>query len=47
VVDFTWHNKALIATVIASGVFVWRQNLLLMIAVGMAIFTVLRLFTTI
>lgn len=46
-VDFSWHNKALIATLIASAVFVWKQNLLLMIAVGMAVFTVLRLYTSI
>ncbi|MGL4767178.1 MAG: AzlD domain-containing protein [Formosimonas sp.] len=43
-VDLTWHNNALVATVLASVVFVWKQNLLLMIAVGMLVFTVLRLY---
>ncbi len=43
-VDVSWHNKALIACVIASIVFVIRQNLLLTIFVGMLVFTVLRLF---
>lgn len=42
-VDLSWHNKALIATIVASAVFVWRQSLLLMIAVGMLVYTALRL----
>ena len=43
-VDVSWHNKALIACVVASVVFIIRQNLLLTIFVGMLVFTVLRLF---
>ena len=42
-VDVSWHNKALIACVVASVVFIIRQNLLLTIFVGMLVFTVLRL----
>lgn len=42
-VDVNWHNKALIACIVASIVFIYRQNLLLTIGVGMLIFTVLRL----
>ena len=42
-VDVTWHNKALIACIVASVVFLIRQSLLLTICVGMLVFTVLRL----
>ena len=43
VIDVTWHNRALIASVIAGGAFVWRQSLVLTIVVGMLVFTALRL----
>lgn len=43
VIDFTWHNRALIASIVASGVFIWRQSLVLTIIVGMLVFTALRL----
>lgn len=42
-IDITWHNKALIASVIASLVFLKKQSLLLMITVGMLVYTALRL----
>lgn len=42
-IDITWHNKALIASIVASLVFLKKQSLLLMITVGMLVFTALRL----
>lgn len=42
-VDLSFHNKALIASMVAGVVFVWQQSLLLMIVVGMLVFTALRL----
>lgn len=44
--DLSWHNKALIASIMASLVFAYRQSLVLMITVGMLVFTLLRLYTS-
>ncbi|VVE32633.1 AzlD domain-containing protein [Pandoraea terrigena] len=38
------HNPRLAAAVAATGWFVWRRNMIEMIVVGMAVYTVGRLF---
>lgn len=40
-----WHNNELWAALAAAAVFAKTRNMLLMMAVGMALFTVLRLYT--
>ncbi|TDR32226.1 AzlD domain-containing protein [Hydromonas duriensis] len=42
-VDLSLHNKALFASALAGAAFMWRQSLLLMIGVGMLVYTLLRL----
>lgn len=44
--DFSWHNNALIASIAATIIFLWRKSLLMMIVVGMLVFTILRLYVT-
>ncbi|VVE09333.1 branched-chain amino acid transporter [Pandoraea cepalis] len=38
------HNPKLAAAVAATGWFVWRRNMIEMIIVGMAVYTLCRLF---
>ncbi|BDD93211.1 AzlD domain-containing protein [Pandoraea sp. XJJ-1] len=38
------HNPKLAAAVAATGWFVWRRNMIEMIVVGMAVYTLCRLF---
>jgi branched-subunit amino acid transport protein len=40
-----WHNNELWAALAAAAVFAKTRNMLLMMAVGMTLFTVLRLYT--
>ncbi|MCU1394169.1 MAG: AzlD protein [Ilumatobacteraceae bacterium] len=41
---FTWHNNQLWAVLIAAAVFAKTRNMLVMMAVGMTAFTLLRLY---
>ena len=41
---FTWHNNDLWAVLIAAAVFAKTRNMLVMMAVGMTAFTLLRLY---
>lgn len=42
--DVAWGNHQLWAVLVATAVFTLRRNMLLMMSVGMSVFTVLRLF---
>lgn len=43
-IDLSMENARLIAGLIATAVFLYKRDMLLMIVVGMAAFTALRLF---
>jgi branched-subunit amino acid transport protein len=38
------HNNQMWAVLAAGAVFAWKRNMLLMMTVGMAVFTALRLW---
>ena len=40
----SWHNNQMWAVLAAAAVFAYRRNMMLMMAVGMAVFTALRLW---
>ena len=42
---FSWHNNELWAVLIAAAVFAKTRSMLVMMAAGMAAFTLLRLYT--
>lgn len=46
VLDFSWHNSALVACIIAGIIFLWRKSIVLMIMMGMLVFTLLRLYAS-
>ena len=41
----SWHNNQMWAVLAAAAVFAYRRNMMLMMAVGMTVFTALRLWT--
>ena len=41
----SWHNNQMWAVLAAAAVFAYRRNMMLMMAVGMIVFTALRLWT--
>ncbi len=40
--DLTWHNPALLASIAAGLVFVWRKSLIVSLLLGMAVFAALK-----